>query len=130
MCTCFCTSYSHPRLWTRIAVGTSQKRFLRGPHDVYCDSVRRNPHEAKENIHLSPNVDLAYIFHLFQFSRYIREPFEKSRYGSSSKKEIGSTNSASNLLGHDNRGSRTHSVYGVTVTVLTVTVVLLMLGSM
>jgi hypothetical protein len=44
------------------------------------------------------NVDLAYIFHPFQFSRYIREPFQKSRYGSSPKKRCGLTNSASNIL--------------------------------
>ena len=37
-------------------------------------------------------------FHLFQFSRYIREPFQKSRYGSSPKKRFGLTNSASNIL--------------------------------
>jgi hypothetical protein len=44
------------------------------------------------------NVDLAYIFHLFQFSRYIREPLQKSRYGSRPKKRFGLTNSASNIL--------------------------------
>jgi hypothetical protein len=43
-------------------------------------------------------VDLAYIFHLFQFSWYIRESFQKSWHGSSPKKRFGLTNSASNIL--------------------------------
>ena len=44
------------------------------------------------------NVDFAYIIPLFQFSRYIRDPFQKSRYGNSPKKRFGLTSSVSVIL--------------------------------
>jgi hypothetical protein len=67
---------------TFVSIITSPEKSTRGQ--------RKHSFEA--------NVDLAYIFHLFQFSRYIREPFQKSRYGNIPKKRFGLTNSANNIL--------------------------------